>query len=188
MLSVIPVFGKDIVEFVWGGFSVENPTLTRFFSLHYLLPFILFVLMILHLLTLHETGSNNPLGIENRTDNKSFHPYYTVKDVQAFVTMLIGFGLLVFFAPNLLGHSDNYIQANPLVTPTHIVPEWYFLPFYAILRSIPNKALGVLAMVGAILFLLILPFAHTSKVRSVSFRPLSKFLFWLFVVDVIVLT
>jgi len=188
MLSAIPFFGQDLVQWVWGGFSVDNPTLTRFFSLHYLLPFILALLAILHLLALHETGSSNPTGLPNNIDSKPFHPYYSVKDIQAFILMIIALSFLVFFVPNLLGHPDNYIPANPLVTPAHIVPEWYFLFAYSILRSIPNKALGVAAMGGSILILMVLPLVHTSKVRSTAYRPISKFFFWIFIMSVFLLT
>jgi len=187
MLSAIPWIGTDLVQLVWGGFSVDNPTLNRFFSLHYLLPFILAALACVHLMALHEHGSTNPLGINSNVDKVPFHPYFTYKDLFYFFVFLVFFSLFVFFAPNLLGHSDNYIPANPLVTPPHIVPEWYFLPFYAILRSIPSKLGGVIAMVGAILILLILPFVHTSQIRSSSFRPIQKKLFWLFVADVLIL-
>jgi len=187
MLSAIPWIGADLVQFVWGGFSVDNPTLNRFFSLHYLLPFVLMALSIIHLMALHEHGSNNPLGINSNVDKVPFHPYFTYKDLFGFFIFLIIFISLVFFYPDLLGHADNYIPANPLVTPPHIVPEWYFLPFYAILRSIPNKLGGVIAMVGAILILLILPYVHISNTRSSSFRPFNKILFWFFVVDVLLL-
>jgi ubiquinol-cytochrome c reductase cytochrome b subunit len=187
MLSAIPWIGTDVVQLVWGGFSVDNATLNRFFSLHYLLPFILVALMIIHLMALHEHASNNPLGINSNVDKVPFHPYFIYKDLFGIVIFAIFFSLFIYFAPNVLGHSDNYIPANPLVTPAHIVPEWYFLPFYAILRSIPNKLGGVIAMVGAILILLLLPFLHTNEVRSSSFRPIQKKLFWLFIADVLIL-
>src|ERR1700740_201067 len=150
MLSAIPWIGPDFVQLVWGGFSVDNATLNRFFSLHYLLPFVLAALIVVHFLGLNEHASNNPLGINSNIDKLPFHPYFTYKDLVAWVLFLLVFGGFVFFAPNLLGHPDNYIPANPLVTPTHIVPEWYFLPFYAILRAVPNKLGGVIALVGAI--------------------------------------
>jgi len=187
MLSAIPWIGSDLVQLVWGGFSVDNATLNRFFSLHYLLPFIIAALVVVHLMALHEHASNNPLGIGSNVDKIPFHPYYTYKDAYGMFILLIIFSFFVYFAPNVLGHSDNYIPANPLVTPPHIVPEWYFLPFYAILRSVPNKLGGVIGMIGAILILLILPFVHTSEVRSSSFRPIQKKLFWFFVADVLLL-
>jgi len=187
MLSAIPWLGFDLVQLVWGGFSVDNATLNRFYSLHYLLPFIIAALAIIHLMALHEHGSNNPLGINSNVDKVPFHPYFTYKDLFGFIIFLLFFSIFLFFNPNLLGHPDNYIPANPLVTPAHIVPEWYFLPFYAILRSIPNKLGGVIAMVSAILILLLLPLLHISYIRSSSFRPLQKILFWFFVMDVIIL-
>ena len=187
MLSAIPWIGVDLVQLVWGGFSVDNATLNRFFSLHYLLPFILVALMIVHLMALHEHASNNPLGFNSNVDKIPFHPYFIYKDLFGLIVFCILFSFFIYFAPNMLGHSDNYIPANPLVTPPHIVPEWYFLPFYAILRSIPNKLGGVIAMVGAILVLLLLPILHTNEVRSSSFRPIQKKLFWLFVADVLIL-
>lgn len=187
MVSAIPVVGLDLVQWVWGGFSVDNATLNRFFSLHYLLPFVLAALVVVHVLALHDDGSNNPLGISSETDKLPFHPYHTIKDLFFIVLFLIFFLFFVFFTPNLLGHSDNYLMADPLVTPPHIVPEWYFLAFYAILRAIPNKLLGVLAMVGAILILLIMPFVHVSKIRSASFRPIFKNIFWIHVVNFLLL-
>jgi ubiquinol-cytochrome c reductase cytochrome b subunit len=187
MLSAIPWIGIDLVQLVWGGFSVDNATLNRFFSLHYLLPFILSALVMVHLIALHQHASNNPLGIGSNIDKIPFHPYYTYKDLVGVFMLGLLFAYFVYFEPNLLGHPDNYIPANPLVTPAHIVPEWYFLPFYAILRSIPSKLGGVIAMVGAILILLVLPFVHTSEVRASSFRPIAKKLFWFFVADVLIL-
>jgi len=187
MLSAIPYVGTDLVYFVWGGFSVDNPTLNRFFSLHFLLPFLLAALAIIHLLFLHVHGSNNPLGISSNMDKLPLHPYYSYKDYFGFIIFGIFFSFVLFFYPNVLGHSDNYIPANPLVTPEHIVPEWYFLPFYAILRSIPNKLGGVLAMIGAILILLTLPILNISLIRSSYFRPIWKILFWLFVANFLLL-
>jgi quinol-cytochrome oxidoreductase complex cytochrome b subunit len=187
MLSAIPWVGTDLVQLVWGGFSVDNATLNRFFSFHYLLPFLIAALVFVHLIGLHQHASNNPLGISSNIDKIPFHPYYTYKDIFGFFIFGIVFSYFIYFDPNVLGHPDNYIPANPLVTPAHIVPEWYFLPFYAILRSIPDKLGGVIAMVAAILILLILPFVHTSEVRSSSFRPIAKKLFWFFVADVIIL-
>jgi ubiquinol-cytochrome c reductase cytochrome b subunit len=183
LLSAIPWIGKDIVEFIWGGFSVDNATLNRFFSLHYLLPFILAALAVLHLISLHEHGSNNPLGTTANVDRIPFSPYYIFKDSVGFFLFLLIVSIFIFYAPNYLGHPDNYIPANPLVTPASIVPEWYFLPFYAILRSIPDKLGGVIAMFGAILIILILPIVDTSKIRSNAFKPISKFFFWLFVAN-----
>ncbi|MCL4145280.1 UNVERIFIED_CONTAM: hypothetical protein GTU68_017265 [Idotea baltica] len=178
--SAIPVIGDDIVYWAWGGFSVDNPTLNKFFSLHYLLPFVIVGLVILHLLFLHEVGSNNPLGIRSVTDQLPFTPYSTFKDGFSVFIFLLLFGFFVYFSPNALGHSDNYIPANPMVTPPHIVPEWYFLPFYAILRSIPNKLGGVVAMLGAIVILFFLPFFIKASVRSSAFRPIYRLLFWIF--------
>lgn len=187
MLSAIPWLGLDLVQLVWGGFSVDNATLNRFFSLHYLLPFVIFALMIVHLMALHEHASNNPLGINSNVDKIPFHPYFIYKDLFGIIIFAIVFSLFIYFAPNVLGHSDNYIPANPLVTPPHIVPEWYFLPFYAILRSIPNKLGGVIAMVGAILILLLLPLLHTNDIRSSSFRPIQKKIFWAFMANFLIL-
>ncbi|MEO1249649.1 MAG: cytochrome b N-terminal domain-containing protein, partial [Pseudomonadota bacterium] len=178
-----------IVTWLWGGFSVDNPTLNRFFSLHFLLPFLIFAVVILHVAALHITGSNNPLGIEPKgpQDTLPFHPYYTIKDTFGLGVFLIFFSVFVFFAPNSLGHPDNYIPADPLVTPAHIVPEWYFLPFYAILRAVPSKLGGVLLMFGAIAVLFIIPWLDTSRVRSCKFRPIFKWFFWIFVVACLVL-
>lgn len=187
LFSAIPLVGKSIVEWLWGGFSVGNATLNRFFSLHYLLPFIIAGLVLLHLALLHKDGSNNPLGINTNVDYISFYPYYYVKDLFAFFIFALIFAILVFFYPNLLGHPDNYIPANPLVTPAHIVPEWYFLPFYAILRSIPDKLGGVVAMISAILVLLLLPILNTSEIRSGRFRPLYAFFYWFLVSDFLIL-
>jgi len=190
LFSAFPLVGDWIVTLLWGGFSVDNPTLNRFFSLHYLLPFVIAAVVFLHIWALHTTKSNNPLGIDiaGPQDTIPFHPYYTVKDFYGIAVFLIFYAMFVFFAPNALGDVANYIEANPLVTPAHIVPEWYFLPFYAILRSIPNKLLGVLAMFGSILILFILPWLDFSRVRSARFRPLFKWAFWVFVVDCIALT
>jgi len=181
LMSAIPWLGQSIVEFIWGGFSVNNATLNRFFSLHYLLPFILAVLVLLHLISLHEkAGSGNPLGIGNYLDRVTFSPYYIFKDfitIFIFIFVLCGF---VCFAPNLLGDSENYVMANPMQTPPAIVPEWYLLPFYAILRSIPNKLLGVIAMFSAILIILSMIFLDINKIRGFQFRPLSKIFFYYF--------
>ena len=189
LFSAIPVIGESIVNWLWGGFSVDNPTLNRFFSLHYLLPFVIVGLVLLHLVALHQHGSNNPTGVDAKTDKDTipFHPYYTIKDFVGFVIYFILFAYFVFFAPDYLGHPDNYIPANPMVTPNHIVPEWYFLPFYAILRSIPDKLAGVVAMISSILILFALPWLDKSKVKSMAYRPLSRFFFWIFIADSILL-
>jgi ubiquinol-cytochrome c reductase cytochrome b subunit len=188
LISAIPYIGVDIVQWVWGGFSVSNATLNRFFSLHYLLPFVLAALALVHLIALHEHGSNNPLGVDSNIDKLPFHPYYSIKDVLGYSIFAVAFVYLIFFQPNLLGHPDNYIPANPLVTPAHIQPEWYFLFAYAILRSIPNKLLGVLALFASLLVLLVLPYIELSPIRSKQFRPISKIFFWIFVADFAILT
>lgn len=189
LFSAIPVIGPKIVTWLWGGFSVDNPTLNRFFALHYLMPFIIVGLVAVHLVALHIHGSNNPTGVDVKSekDTVPFHPYYTVKDMAGLGFFLLIFFGFVFYSPNSLGHPDNYIPADPMVTPAHIVPEWYFLPFYAILRAVPDKLLGVVAMFGSILVLLALPWLDTSKVRSAAYRPLYKLFFWLFVVNCVVL-
>jgi ubiquinol-cytochrome c reductase cytochrome b/c1 subunit len=189
LFSAFPVVGQHIVTLLWGGFSVDNPTLNRFFSLHYLLPFVIFGVVFLHVAALHITGSNNPLGIEPKgpQDTIPFHPYYTSKDTVGIIVYLMVFAVLVFFAPNYLGHPDNYIPANPLSTPAHIVPEWYFLPFYAILRAVPDKLGGVLLMFSSILVWLVLPWLDTSKVRSMKFRPVARIALLLWVVAFFVL-
>nr|YP_006883783.1 cytochrome b [Oreopsar bolivianus]AFS65725.1 cytochrome b [Oreopsar bolivianus] len=188
LFSAIPYIGQTLVEWAWGGFSVDNPTLTRFFALHFLLPFVIVGLTVVHLTLLHETGSNNPLGIPSDCDKIPFHPYYTIKDILGFVLMLSLLASLALFSPNLLGDPENFTPANPLVTPPHIKPEWYFLFAYAILRSIPNKLGGVLALAASILVLFLIPFLHTSKLRSMTFRPLSQILFWALVANVLILT
>jgi quinol-cytochrome oxidoreductase complex cytochrome b subunit len=187
LFSAIPYIGKDIVEWLWGGFSVDNPTLNRFFSLHFTLPFIIIGLVLLHLVLLHENGSNNPLGIYIKMETIPFYPYFYVKDLFGFVVLMFIFSIFVYYYPNTLGHPDNYIPANPMKTPLHIVPEWYFLPFYAILRSIPNKIGGVIAMFGSLLILLTIPFTNSSEVRSTVFRPIFKILYWLLVVSFLIL-
>jgi len=189
LFSAIPLVGDDIVTWLWGGFSVDNPTLNRFYALHYLLPFVILGVVFLHVLALHRFGSNNPLGIDLKRpqDKISFHPYYTVKDLFSLGIFLIIFSYFIFFNPNYLGHPDNYIPADPLVTPAHIVPEWYFLPFYAILRAIPSKLGGVLMMGGAIGILFLLPWLDRSPVRSGKFRPIFKWCFALFVLNGFVL-
>ncbi len=182
LFSAFPVVGGPIVELLWGGFSVDNPTLNRFFSLHYLLPFMLAAIVGLHIWAFHEVGNNNPTGVEPKDsqDTVPFTPYYTIKDLYAIVVFLIFFAWMTFMVPNFMGHPDNYIPADPLVTPAHIVPEWYFLPFYAILRAVPDKLGGVLLMFGAIAVLFVLPWLDTSKVRSMGYRPIGKIFFWLF--------
>jgi quinol-cytochrome oxidoreductase complex cytochrome b subunit len=188
LVSAVPVVGPAIVEWLWGGFSVDNATLNRFFSLHYLLPFVIAAGVILHIAELHREGSNNPLGIHGKdVDKVTFYPYYYVKDFYFFWVFLFVFSYFVFLNPNILGHPDNYIEANPMVTPAHIVPEWYFLPFYAILRSIPDKLGGVIAMVGGILINLLLPILNTSNIRSSFFRPLHKIVFWIFIANFLAL-
>lgn len=188
LISAIPYIGQDVVEWVWGGYSVSNATLNRFYSFHYLLPFILAALAVVHLIALHTDGSNNPLGVESNIDKVPFHPYYTIKDLFGYSIFGMGFVYLIFFAPNMLGHPDSYIPANPLVTPSHIQPEWYFLFAYAILRSIPNKLLGVIALFASLVVLLVLPFIEQSPIRSKQFRPFSKIMFWVFVSDFFILT
>jgi ubiquinol-cytochrome c reductase cytochrome b subunit len=185
--NLFSVAGQWVVDWLWGGFSVDNPTLNRFFSLHFLMPFLIAGMVLAHLALLHRDGSNNPLGIESSGDKISFYPYYYVKDLFSFMLFVVFFSVFLFYYPNLLGHPDNYIPANPMVTPHHIVPEWYFLPFYAILRSIPDKLGGVLAMGGAIVILLFLPFINTSEVRSSTFRPIYRKLFWLIFADFLLL-
>lgn len=189
LFSAIPLVGEDIVTWLWGGFSVDNPTLNRFFALHYLLPFVLVAVVFLHLWALHTTKSGNPLGIDVKgpQDTIPFHPYYTIKDLFGVGVFLLFYLFFVFYAPNFFGEPDNYIPANPLVTPPHIVPEWYFLPFYAILRAVPDKLGGVVLMFGSILILFALPWLDRSRVRSARFRPIYKQVFWLFLIDCIVL-
>jgi quinol-cytochrome oxidoreductase complex cytochrome b subunit len=185
LFSAFPLIGESIVTWLWGGFSVDNPTLNRFFALHYLFPFLIAGMSLLHLVALHRFGSNNPLGIDRKgpEDSIPFHPYYTVKDAFGLSVFLVFYMGFVFFAPNFFGEPDNYIPADPLVTPPHIVPEWYFLPFYAILRAIPNKLAGVLALFGAILVLFVLPFLDKHPVRSARFRPYYRVAFWGLVAD-----
>ena len=190
LFSAIPLVGESITSWLWGGYAVGSPTLTRFYSLHYLLPFLIFGLVILHIWALHIPGNNNPVGIDIKQPSKEtvpFHPYIVIKDFYALLIFLIIFSGFVFFVPNVLGHPDNYIEANPMVTPSHIVPEWYLLPFYAILRSVPDKLGGVVVMFAAVFILMFLPWLDTSKVRSAVFRPLYKVFFWILVIDVIVL-
>ncbi|MSO90017.1 MAG: cytochrome b [Acetobacteraceae bacterium] len=189
LFSAFPVVGEYIVTLLWGGFSVDQPTLNRFFSLHYLLPFVVVGVVFLHVAALHIVGSNNPLGIDVKgpQDTLPFHPYYTIKDSVGVCVYMIVFAVLVFFAPDFLGDPENYVPANPLQTPPNIVPEWYFLPYYAILRSVPDKLTGVLLMFGSILVLFVLPWLDSSPVRSARFRPIYRVLFWVFVIVCVVL-
>jgi ubiquinol-cytochrome c reductase cytochrome b subunit len=189
LFSAVPFFGEGIVTWLWGGFTVDNPTLNRFFALHYLMPFVIVAVVILHIWALHQFGSNNPLGIDPKgpQDKIPFHPYYTAKDAFGLGVFLVIFAAVVFYAPNLMGDPVNYVPADPLVTPAHIVPEWYFLPFYAILRSIPDKLLGVIAMFGSIAVLFILPWLDRSPVKSGRFRPVFRIFFVLLAIDAVVL-
>jgi quinol-cytochrome oxidoreductase complex cytochrome b subunit len=189
LFSAIPVVGQGIVTFLWGGFTVGNPTLNRFYALHYLLPFVILGVVLLHLIALHRFGSNNPLGIDMKgpQDTLPFHPYFTIKDLFGLTVFLLVYAFFVFYAPNFLGNADNYIPANPMQTPNHIVPEWYLLPYYAILRSVPNKLLGVILAFGSIFLMFLVPWLDTSPVRSARFRPIYKWVFWLLVIDVVAL-
>jgi quinol-cytochrome oxidoreductase complex cytochrome b subunit len=195
LFSAIPLIGEPIVTWLWGGFTVDNPTLNRFFSLHYLVPFLIVGVVVLHILALHRFGSNNPLGIDRKSprDSIPFHPYYTVKDAFGLAIFLLVYAGFIFYSPNFFGEPDNYIQANRLATPASIVPEWYLLPFYAILRSVPNilfieaKLAGVITMFASILILFFLPWLDKSPVRSATFRPIYKILFWIFLADCIML-
>nr|QDV39937.1 cytochrome b [Lacerta schreiberi]CRG63226.1 cytochrome b [Lacerta schreiberi] len=188
LLSAMPYVGTTLVEWIWGGFAIDNATLTRFFTIHFLLPFVIMGISMVHLLFLHETGSNNPTGLDSNTDKIPFHPYFSYKDLLGALMMLTCLLSLALFLPNLLGDPENFSPANPLVTPPHIKPEWYFLFAYAILRSIPNKLGGVLALLFSILILLVLPMLHLSKQRTLTYRPLSQALFWLLISDIIILT
>nr|QRK25828.1 cytochrome b [Rana omeimontis] len=188
LLSAAPYIGSDLVQWIWGGFSVDNATLTRFFTFHFILPFIIAAMSMIHLLFLHQTGSSNPTGLNSNLDKVSFHPYFSYKDLFGFVVLLGALATLSTFSPNLLGDPDNFTPANPLVTPPHIKPEWYFLFAYAILRSIPNKLGGVLALLLSILVLLLMPLTHTSKLRSLMFRPIAKIFFWALIANTAILT
>jgi quinol-cytochrome oxidoreductase complex cytochrome b subunit len=189
IFGAIPVIGPSLTSWLWGGFAVDDPTLNRFFSLHYLLPFVIAGVVVLHIWALHVPGNNNPTGVnvKDKTDTVPFHPYYTVKDGFGLSVFIVLFGAFVFYAPDAMGHVDNYVQANPLVTPQHIVPEWYLLPYYAMLRAIPNKLMGVIALGVAIGVLFILPWIDTSKVRSMRYRPMARWFFFIFIVTCIVL-
>nr|ALE28839.1 cytochrome b [Chirolophis japonicus] len=188
LLSAVPYVGGSLVQWIWGGFSVDNATLTRFFAFHFLFPFVIAGASLVHLLFLHQTGSNNPLGLNSDADKISFHPYFSYKDLLGFAALVTALTALALFSPNLLGDPDNFTPANPLVTPPHIKPEWYFLFAYAILRSIPNKLGGVLALLASILILMVVPILHTSKQRGLTFRPVTQFLFWTLIADVAILT
>nr|ABR08540.1 cytochrome b [Microtus californicus] len=188
LLSAIPYIGTTLVEWIWGGFSVDKATLTRFFAFHFILPFIITALVLVHLLFLHETGSNNPTGLNSDTDKIPFHPYYTIKDFLGVLLLLMAFMILTLFFPDILGDPDNYTPANPLNTPPHIKPEWYFLFAYAILRSIPNKLGGVLALILSILILALMPLLHTSKQKTLTFRPITQTMYWILVADLLILT
>uniref|UniRef100_A4L3P0 Cytochrome b n=2 Tax=Coryphaena equiselis TaxID=13454 RepID=A4L3P0_9TELE len=188
LMSAVPYIGDTLVQWIWGGFSVDNATLTRFFAFHFLLPFIILATTLVHLLFLHETGSNNPTGLNSDSDKIPFHPYFSYKDVLGFTVLLVLLSSIALFAPNVLGDPDNFTPANPLVTPPHIKPEWYFLFAYAILRSIPNKLGGVLALLFSIVILMVVPFLHTSNHRGLTFRPPTQILFWALIADVLILT
>nr|WMP40725.1 cytochrome b [Ellobius tancrei]WMP40726.1 cytochrome b [Ellobius tancrei]WMP40727.1 cytochrome b [Ellobius tancrei] len=188
LLSAIPYIGTTLVEWIWGGFSVDKATLTRFFAFHFILPFIITALVLVHLLFLHETGSNNPTGLNPDADKIPFHPYYTIKDFLGVLLLLATLMMLALFFPDALGDPDNFTPANPLNTPPHIKPEWYFLFAYAILRSIPNKLGGVLALILSILVLALMPFLHTSKQRGLTFRPITQTMYWILVADLLILT
>lgn len=188
LLSAIPYLGLDLVQWIWGGFAVDNATLTRFFTFHFILPFIVLATVIIHLLFLHQTGSNNPIGLNSNLDKIPFHPYFSYKDITGFIIILILLTILTLLNPYMLGDPDNFIPANPLVTPIHIQPEWYFLFAYAILRSIPNKLGGVIALVISIAILIIIPFYNLSKFRGIEFYPINQILFWIIVTIIILLT
>jgi len=183
MVTAIPFGGQTIVEWLWGGFTVNAPTLRRFYSVHFLLPFIIAGVTIIHLALLHKDGSTSPIGSDTGVDDVPFYPYYFAKDLFAFTCFILFFSVFVFFFPNILNHPDNCIPADPMETPKHLVPEWYFLPFYAILRSIPHKAAGIVAMVGAILVMLVIPFSYTGYIRNTTYRPLFKIFYWLLIAD-----
>jgi quinol-cytochrome oxidoreductase complex cytochrome b subunit len=188
MVTAIPIAGKPIVQWLWGGYTVANPTLNRFYSIHFVLPFVIAGVTLIHLALLHKVGSNSPIGSDTGIDDIPFYPYFVAKDVYAFTVYLLVFATFVFYFPNVLNHPDNYIPADPLQTPAHVVPEWYFLPYYAILRAIPHKAGGIVAMLGSILVLLLIPFINTSDIRNTTYRPIFKFFFWLFLADFVILT
>ena len=188
MVTIVPIAGKYILQWLWGGYTITNPTLNRFFTIHFILPFVIVGVTLIHLAILHKEGSNNPIGSDRGTDDVTFFPYFVTKDLFALSCFLFVFCFFVFYFPNMLNHPDNYIPADPLETPAHVVPEWYFLPYYAILRSIPHKTGGILTMGGSILVLFIIPFLNTSEIRSTTFRPIFKLFFWIFISDFILLT
>ena len=188
MVTIIPIAGKHILEWLWGGYTINNPTLQRFFSIHFVLPFVIAGLTLVHLALLHKEGSNSPLGSDTGIDDITFYPYYVSKDAFAFSSFLVFFAIFVFYFPNVLNYPDNYIPADSLETPAHVTPEWYFLPFYGILRSIPVKTGGILTMLGAILVLFIVPYINTSDIRNTTYRPIFKFCFWFFIADFVILT
>jgi ubiquinol-cytochrome c reductase cytochrome b subunit len=187
MVTAIPVAGTSIVQWLWGGYTPGNPTLRRFYSIHFVLPFLIAGMTLIHLALLHKVGSNSPLGSDTGVDDVPFYPYFVSKDIFAFTVYLIVFAIFVFYFPNVLNHPDNCIPADPLHTPAHVVPEWYFLPYYAILRSIPHKALGILAMGGSLIVLFLIPYINTSYVRNTTYRPIFKICFWLFLADFAIL-
>nr|YP_010564752.1 cytochrome b [Volucella liupanshanensis]UZA61155.1 cytochrome b [Volucella liupanshanensis] len=188
LLSAIPYLGTNLVQWIWGGFAVDNATLTRFFTFHFILPFIVLAMVMIHLLFLHQTGSNNPMGLNSNLDKIPFHPYFSYKDIMGFIIMMMLLTMLTLYNPYMLGDPDNFIPANPLVTPLHIQPEWYFLFAYAILRSIPNKLGGVIALMMSIAILMIMPFYSLSKFRGIEFYPINQILFWLMLMIVLLLT
>nr|WJW73305.1 cytochrome b [Malcus inconspicuus] len=188
LLSAIPYLGNEIVKWLWGGFSVNNATLTRFFTLHFLMPFIIMMLIMIHLIFLHQTGSNNPLGVNSNYDKMPFHPYFSIKDIMGATIVMFMFLMLIFMEPQLLGDPENFIPANPMVTPIHIQPEWYFLFAYAILRSIPNKLGGVIAMISSIMIILVMPMTQNNKFHNTKFYPINKVMFWMFINMMIMLT
>jgi ubiquinol-cytochrome c reductase cytochrome b subunit len=187
LIAVIPFIGESLLLFIWGGFYIEQPTLTKFYSFHFVLPFLILGLVVIHIIMLHEYGSNNPLGINSYKDSIPFGPYFIMKDLYGFFVFLLFFCCIVFFVPNITMHPDNYIKANTELTPRHIVPEWYFLPFYGLLRSIPSKSFGVLCLLFGLIVLFLIPFLYTNKIRSGKFKPLFKIFFWFFVTNVILL-
>nr|YP_009491519.1 cytochrome b [Pidorus atratus]AWI14405.1 cytochrome b [Pidorus atratus] len=188
LLSAIPYLGGTLVNWIWGGFAVNNATLTRFYTFHFLLPFIISMMVMIHLLFLHQTGSNNPLGINSNLDKLPFHPFFSYKDILSFIIMMMMMVMLTLINPYLLGDPDNFIPANPMVTPIHIQPEWYFLFAYAILRSIPNKLGGVIALISSILILIILPITFNKKIQGIQFYPINQIMFWIMVMNIIILT
>ena len=188
MVTVIPIAGKSILQWLWGGYTIGKPTLRRFYSVHFVLPFLIAGVTLIHLALLHKVGSNSPIGSDTGVDDVPFYPYFVVKDIFAFSCFLVVFATFVFYFPNVLNHPDNCIRANPMKTPPHVVPEWYFLPYYAILRSIPHKTAGIIAMGGSILVLMLIPYINTSDIRNTTYRPIFKFCFWFFVADFIFLT